>query len=80
MIVSNYNFSTDGFSLAVSGENAGGLSPLSLKGKVNWQRKLAFRYRRIRQIYEAYSNNVEGLLHALIPAVGDRNNNYVKSI
>jgi hypothetical protein len=57
---SNYNFATDGFSAMASAGNVGGLSPSSLKGNVDWQRKLALRYRRIREVYETYCSNVEG--------------------
>lgn len=44
--------------------SAGGASSVAspLKSNVDWQRKLAFRYRRIREVYETYSENVEGFI------------------
>ncbi|XP_074411900.1 protein phosphatase EYA3 isoform X1 [Zonotrichia albicollis] len=54
--LSNYNFSTDGFS--GSGSNANHSSSVG----VDWMRKLAFRYRRVREIYNKYRTNVGGLL------------------
>ncbi|NXQ29540.1 EYA3 protein, partial [Alaudala cheleensis] len=56
---SNYNFSTDGFS--GSGSNANHSSSVGVQG-VDWMRKLAFRYRRVREIYNKYKTNVGGLL------------------
>jgi EYA(Eyes Absent) family protein len=35
-----------------------------VRGGVDWMRKLAFRYRRIKEIYERYSGNVQPLLPA----------------
>ncbi|KAM6108740.1 protein phosphatase EYA3 isoform 2-T2 [Pterocles gutturalis] len=58
--LSNYNFSTDGFS--GSGSNANHSSSVGVQGGVDWMRKLAFRYRRVREIYDKYKNNVGGLL------------------
>ncbi|NXN87062.1 EYA3 protein, partial [Bombycilla garrulus] len=57
--LSNYNFSTDGFS--GSGSNANHSSSVGVQG-VDWMRKLAFRYRRVREIYNKYRTNVGGLL------------------
>ncbi|XP_005058396.2 PREDICTED: eyes absent homolog 3 isoform X2 [Ficedula albicollis] len=57
--LSNYNFSTDGFS--GSGSNANHSSSVAVQG-VDWMRKLAFRYRRVREIYNKYRANVGGLL------------------
>ncbi|NXO78272.1 EYA3 protein, partial [Sitta europaea] len=57
--LSNYNFSTDGFS--GSGSNANHSSSVGVQG-VDWMRKLAFRYRRVREIYNKYKTNVGGLL------------------
>ena len=31
-----------------------------VRGGVDWMRKLAFRYRRIKEIYEAFKENVPG--------------------
>ncbi|XP_049675745.1 eyes absent homolog 3 isoform X1 [Accipiter gentilis] len=58
--LSNYNFSTDGFS--GSGSNANHSSSVGVQGGVDWMRKLAFRYRRVREIYNKYKTNVGGLL------------------
>ncbi|XP_074781991.1 protein phosphatase EYA3 isoform X1 [Athene noctua] len=58
--LSNYSFSTDGFS--GSGSNANHSSSVGVQGGVDWMRKLAFRYRRVREIYDKYKTNVEGLL------------------
>ena len=33
-----------------------------VRGGVDWMRKLAFRYRRIKEIYENYAGNVEAIL------------------
>ncbi|TKS87782.1 Eyes absent -like protein 1 [Collichthys lucidus] len=33
-----------------------------VRGGVDWMRKLAFRYRRVKEIYTTYKNNVGGLL------------------
>ncbi|NXA81998.1 EYA3 protein, partial [Thryothorus ludovicianus] len=57
--LSNYNFSTDGFS--GSGSSANHSSQVGVQG-VDWMRKLAFRYRRVREIYNKYKTNVGGLL------------------
>nr|XP_038023177.1 eyes absent homolog 3 isoform X6 [Anas platyrhynchos] len=58
--LSNYNFSTDGFS--GSGSNANHSSSVGVQGGVDWMRKLAFRYRRVREIYDKYKTNIGGLL------------------
>uniref|UniRef100_A0A8C2TY26 Eyes absent homolog n=3 Tax=Coturnix japonica TaxID=93934 RepID=A0A8C2TY26_COTJA len=58
--LSNYNFSTDGFS--GTGSNANHSSSVGVQGGVDWMRKLAFRYRRVREIYDKYKTNVGGLL------------------
>uniref|UniRef100_A0A8C0EJR2 Eyes absent homolog n=1 Tax=Bubo bubo TaxID=30461 RepID=A0A8C0EJR2_BUBBB len=58
--LSNYNFFTDGFS--GSGSNANRSPSVEVQGKLDWMRKLAFRYRRVREIYDKYKTNVEGLL------------------
>ncbi|KAA0710579.1 Eyes absent -like protein 3 [Triplophysa tibetana] len=58
--LSNYNFSSDGF----TGPNAGGGqgSTIAVQGGVDWMRKLAFRYRRLKEIYNGFKGNVGGLL------------------
>uniref|UniRef100_A0A8C4FA00 Eyes absent homolog n=1 Tax=Dicentrarchus labrax TaxID=13489 RepID=A0A8C4FA00_DICLA len=58
--LSTYNFGSDGF------QSPAGASSLCLgsgvHGGVDWMRKLAFRYRRVKEIYNTYKNNVGGLL------------------
>ncbi|XP_057210804.1 eyes absent homolog 3 isoform X1 [Triplophysa rosa] len=58
--LSNYDFSSDGF----TGPNAGGCqgSTVAVQGGVDWMRKLAFRYRRLKEIYNGFKGNVGGLL------------------
>lgn len=58
--LSNYNFQTDGFHPAAS--NANLCLTSGVRGGVDWMRKLAFRYRRIKEVYNSYRNNVGGLL------------------
>ncbi|KAM9116516.1 protein phosphatase EYA3 isoform 2-T2 [Pangshura tecta] len=58
--LSNYSFSTDGFN--GSGSNANHSSTVGAQGGVDWMRKLAFRYRRVREIYDKHKSNVGGLL------------------
>uniref|UniRef100_A0A3Q3JHK1 Eyes absent homolog n=1 Tax=Monopterus albus TaxID=43700 RepID=A0A3Q3JHK1_MONAL len=58
--LSNYNFLADGF----TGPSGGGTSGATtgVQGGVEWMRKLAFRYRRLKEIYNSYKGNVGGLL------------------
>ncbi|XP_028277369.1 protein phosphatase EYA3 isoform X2 [Parambassis ranga] len=58
--LSNYNFLADGF----NGPSGGGASGATtgVQGGVEWMRKLAFRYRRLKEIYNSYKGNVGGLL------------------
>ncbi|XP_070777452.1 eyes absent homolog 3 [Enoplosus armatus] len=58
--LSNYNFLADGF----NGPSGGGASGTTtgVQGGVEWMRKLAFRYRRLKEIYNSYKGNVGGLL------------------
>ncbi|XP_020838951.1 protein phosphatase EYA3 isoform X2 [Phascolarctos cinereus] len=58
--LSNYSFSTDGFSGA--GGSASHGSTVGVQGGVDWMRKLAFRYRKVREIYDKHKSNVGGLL------------------
>ena len=39
--------------------NSGGV-----RGGVEWMRKLAYRYRRIKEVYNVYRNNVNALLNS----------------
>nr|XP_046272854.1 eyes absent homolog 3 isoform X1 [Scatophagus argus]XP_046272855.1 eyes absent homolog 3 isoform X1 [Scatophagus argus] len=61
--LSNYNFLTDGF----NGPSGGGASGTTtgVQGGVEWMRKLAFRYRRLKEIYNSYKGNVGGLLNPM---------------
>ncbi|XP_006014881.1 eyes absent homolog 3 isoform X4 [Alligator sinensis] len=58
--LSNYSFSTDGFTGSASSTNNS--SSVGVQGGVDWMRKLAFRYRRVREIYNKCKGNVGGLL------------------
>nr|XP_033810363.1 eyes absent homolog 3 isoform X4 [Geotrypetes seraphini] len=58
--LSNYSFATDGFN--GSGGNSSHGSMTGVQGGVDWMRKLAFRYRKVREIYDKYKSNVGGLL------------------
>ncbi|KAM8774463.1 protein phosphatase EYA2 isoform 1-T2 [Rhynchonycteris naso] len=60
--LSTYNFSADGFHSPAPGANLG-LGP-GVHGGVDWMRKLAFRYRRVKEMYNTYKNNVGGLIGA----------------
>lgn len=60
--LTNYNFSTDGFH-AASATGSGNLClAAGVRGGVDWTRKLAFRYRKIKETYNNYRNSVGGLL------------------
>ncbi|KPP73317.1 eyes absent1-like [Scleropages formosus] len=54
--LSTYNFSTDGFHAAATSANL--CLATGVRGGVDWMRKLAFRYRRVKEIYTTYKNNV----------------------
>uniref|UniRef100_A0A8D0HCP8 Eyes absent homolog n=1 Tax=Sphenodon punctatus TaxID=8508 RepID=A0A8D0HCP8_SPHPU len=58
--LSTYSFATDGFHAAASSANL--CLPTGVRGGVDWMRKLAFRYRRVKEMYNTYKNNVGGLL------------------
>ncbi|TMW54419.1 hypothetical protein DOY81_000522, partial [Sarcophaga bullata] len=61
--LSTYNFSTDGFHTgAPPGAPPNLCLPTGVRGGVDWMRKLAFRYRKIKEIYNTYRGNVGGLL------------------
>ena len=55
--ISDYNFETDGFSGGSS--NVLQFTSSGRRG-VDWMRKLAYRYRRVKEVYNTYRNNVEG--------------------
>jgi len=50
---------TDGFHPAAN--NASLCLATGVRGGVDWMRKLAFRYRRIKEIYTTYRNNIGGI-------------------
>ncbi|XP_070556350.1 eyes absent homolog 1-like isoform X26 [Ptychodera flava] len=58
--LSTYNFATDGFHAAATSANL--CLATGVRGGVDWMRKLAFRYRRIKEIYNSYKNNVGAVL------------------
>ncbi|XP_077337071.1 protein phosphatase EYA3 isoform X1 [Lithobates pipiens] len=58
--LSNYNFTTDGFNGTAGNRNLNSNS--GVQGGMDWMRKLAFRYRRVNEVYEKYKSNVGGLL------------------
>ncbi|XP_078275401.1 protein phosphatase EYA2-like [Rhinoraja longicauda] len=58
--LSTYNFATDGFQTAAVGGNL--CIGSGVQGGVDWMRKLAFRYRRVKEMYNTYKNNVGGLI------------------
>ncbi|XP_063833706.1 eyes absent homolog 2 [Ostrinia nubilalis] len=57
--LSAYNFASDGFHAGAAGA---GLCAPGVRGGVDWMRKLAFRYRKIKDTYNNYRNSVGGLL------------------
>ncbi|KAL7829270.1 hypothetical protein AOLI_G00301550 [Acnodon oligacanthus] len=61
--LSNYNFASDGFNGAAGAGGQG--STTGVQGGVEWMRKLAFRYRRLKEIYNGYKGNVGALLSPL---------------
>ncbi|KAL7030597.1 hypothetical protein ACKWTF_006722 [Chironomus riparius] len=60
--LSTYNFATDGFQTGNAQGAPNICLPNGVRGGVDWMRKLAFRYRKIKEIYNTYRNNVGGLL------------------
>lgn len=60
--MSTYNFAADGFyNSNVNSGNANLSLASGVRGGVEWMRKLAFRYRRIKEIYNTYRNSVNDL-------------------
>lgn len=55
---STYNFGIDGFFVVVISVNL--CLVIGVRGGVDWMRKLVFRYRRVKEIYNIYKNNVGG--------------------
>ncbi|XP_035283785.1 eyes absent homolog 1-like isoform X3 [Anguilla anguilla] len=64
--LSAYNFGSDGFQTAAT--SASLCLASGVRGGVDWMRKLAFRYRRVKEVYTTYKSNVAGLLG---PAKGE---------
>ncbi|XP_064023957.1 eyes absent homolog 2 isoform X5 [Pogoniulus pusillus] len=60
--LSTYNFSADGFHSSSASANL--CLGSGVHGGVDWMRKLAFRYRRVKELYNTYRNNVGGLIGA----------------
>jgi len=62
--LNGYNFAADGFRAAATAAGAGGdvYMAAGMRGGVDWMRKLAFRFRKIKETYNAYRNNVGALL------------------
>ncbi|XP_056413271.1 eyes absent homolog 3 isoform X3 [Hyla sarda] len=58
--LSNYSFTTDGFN--GSAVNRNHPSSTGVQGGMDWMRKLAFRYRKVIEVYEKYKSNVSALL------------------
>lgn len=58
IIDSTYSFATDGFHAAATSANL--CLATGVRGGVDWMRKLAFRYRRVKELYSTYKNNVGG--------------------
>ena len=56
----NYNFPADGFHSSTSVNNP--CISSTVRGGVDWMRKLAFRYRRIKEIYNTYRTNTQSKL------------------
>lgn len=55
--LTNYDFRTDGFHAnATSGVSSSLCLSASVRGGVDWMRKLAFRYRKIKDIYNTFKN------------------------
>lgn len=52
--LSTYNFASDGFHAGAAPST--GLCAPGVRGGVDWMRKLAFRYRKIKDTYNSYRN------------------------
>lgn len=63
-VFSTYNFEGDGFHAAATSANL--CLATGVRGGVDWMRKLAYRYRRIKEVYNSYRNNVGGKQCVLI--------------
>lgn len=55
--LTNYNFTADGFHANTTpGVPNNICMPAGVRGGVDWMRKLAFRYRKIKELYNTYKN------------------------
>ena len=63
LVFSNYNFAADGFHSSSSVNNP--CISSTVRGGVDWMRKLAFRYRRIKEIYNTYRTNPQSKLFSV---------------
>ena len=54
--LSNYNFHTDGFRTNAASTEVY-LATGGMRGGVDWMRKLAFRFRKIKENYNTYSKS-----------------------
>lgn len=54
--LSTYNFAADGFHSGAQPGVPNVCMPPGVRGGVDWMRKLAFRYRKIKEIYNSYRN------------------------
>jgi hypothetical protein len=59
-----YNFAGDGFHAAAA---PAGLCAPGVRGGVDWMRKLAFRYRKIKDTYNNYRNRYKHLKYVAKP-------------
>ncbi|XP_035715783.1 eyes absent homolog 2 isoform X2 [Folsomia candida] len=59
--LSTYDFISDGFK--TSSTNGGICLASGVRGGVDWMRKLAFRYRRIKEVYTGHRTNVSGMIN-----------------
>lgn len=57
-VCSIYNFEGDGFYAVVILVNL--CLVIGVRGGVDWMRKFVYRYRRIKEVYNSYRNNVGG--------------------
>ena len=61
--LTNYNFASDGFKAAnTGGPNDVYMATGGMRGGVDWMRKMAFRFRKIKDNYKLYQHNFGDLL------------------
>ena len=60
--LTNYNFASDGFKAANTGANDVYMATGGMRGGVDWMRKMAFRFRKIKDNYKLYQHNFGDLL------------------